>query len=122
MHRTPIEVFTGMIPSRPLMRELLVSSFPQIESVEELEFRQVLRIDRLQSILEEMHKDVSEKITKEHSTQMIAHNVKPVNFIEGSFILVRPAQSRVTGSSSCGEDRVKSFVLNIRLFTRWRIS
>ncbi len=45
-----------------------------------------------------MHKDISEKVTRERARHMKAHNHKcgvlPVNFQEGDFVLVRRAQRK----------------------------
>lgn len=94
--RTPLEVFTAIKPSRPLLCALPMSKYKEAESDEDIRVRQVTNIDEVQKALDAMHKDVNERVDAERARQILKHNAKtnvlPANFTVGDFVLVRRAQ------------------------------
>jgi len=96
VYRTPLEVFTGLIPKRPLLRALPMTKHEQVFNTTELEARRIITIDELQNALEHMHKDVNEKVTSSRQRQIRRHNkhtnVTPSSFTQGDFVLVRRAK------------------------------
>ncbi len=77
---------------------LYYSKYSTAKSGDEHRVRQVASIEKTQNVLDEMHKDINEKVTRERARYMIANNQKcgvlPVNFQEGDFVLVRRAQRK----------------------------
>lgn len=96
VHRTPIEVFTAITPARPLLCALPMAKYPEAKTDTELRMRQITEIDKLQTSLDEMHKDVGERLDAARAREIIKHNAKtnvlPANFTVGDFVLVRRAQ------------------------------
>jgi len=97
--RCPLEVMTGICPRRVLV--LGVDPAPdnvECYSLERVRAEQVARIDKLQTSLLEMHKDVAHHVGKNRQRQLRSHNKKTnvvqPNFHVGDFVLVRRAQDR----------------------------
>jgi len=96
VYRTPLEVFTGHKPVRPLMRALQMPDYETSRSLDEVHMRMVMGIDELQSALEGMHKEVEGLTSASRKRQVERHNkrtnVHCAKFVEGDFVLVRRAQ------------------------------
>lgn len=94
--RTPVEVLTTTKPVRPLLAALPTSKYPTACTDDESRVQQIIEIDRLQSALDEMHKDVSTRVDAARARQVLRHNSKtnvlPANFRAGDIVLVRRAQ------------------------------
>ena len=97
VYRTPLEVYTGHTPRRPLLRALPPSSYPTALSQREADAKQLLQIQDLQTALEEMHRDVDERVDASRKRAIRMHNektnVQKVNFHVGDFVLVRRAKT-----------------------------
>ena len=95
VHRTPLEVFTGMRPTRPLLRALPLGEFQHCTTLDEARARQVMYVESLQQALDNMHRDVTERVTARRKRAIEDHNrhtgVQPVNFSRGDFVLLRRA-------------------------------
>eukprot|EP00171_Calliarthron_tuberculosum_P004595 IDg4595t1 len=98
VHRSPLEVFTGMQPTRPLLRALPLGEFNHCPTLDEVRARQVMRIDAVQDALDDMHRDVLGRVDARRKRSITDHNrrtgVQPVNFGRGDFVLVRRAVDR----------------------------
>lgn len=98
VYRTPLEVFTGHTPVRPLMRAMPVEEYRQAHSTEEIELQRVIDIGALQNSLEVIHRNVAERSAASRKRQVTAHNrktnIQPVNFHVGDFVLVRRATNK----------------------------
>eukprot|EP00171_Calliarthron_tuberculosum_P002687 IDg2687t1 len=95
VHRTPLEVFTGHLPVRPLLRAMPAAQHHTARTAEELHARRLVNIDATQKALAEMHSEVSGLISASRHRQVTAHNkrtnVHSANFCTGDFVLVRHA-------------------------------
>ena len=93
-----MEVFTSCKPKRPLLRAL-PTTIPATEaSIEEVRAQQVTKIEQLQNALENMHKNVGERIIRNREKSVLRHNAKTnvinPSFHVGDFVLVRRAQDK----------------------------
>lgn len=97
VYRTPLEFFTRIKPTRPLMRALPIVRYKQAKN-ESIVRAQFLEIEKIQSAHEEMHKDVEARVMKNRKRSIETHNrntnIKKINFAEGDFVLVREAQKK----------------------------
>lgn len=98
IHRSPLEVFTGLKPVRSQMiyGNSHVSSTRQV-ILERARGLQLIAIDEIQQSLDDMHKDVA--AVSKHRAKQIAHHNKKTNIItpnfnEGDCVLVRRAQNK----------------------------
>ena len=93
VYRTPLEVFTEQVPVRPLMRALPIVAYQEASSDDEVRLKQLLKIDKLQSELTRMHRDVKRRADKNRKRHIYRHNrqtnIQPIDFTEGDFVLVR---------------------------------
>ena len=93
VYRTPLEVFTGHRPLRPLMRAMPIETYRHAYSTDEVHLQNIMNIDHLQQSLELMHGEIAKNAFSSRQRQRQAHNrktnVQPVNFHEGDFVLVR---------------------------------
>lgn len=98
VHRTPLEVYTGHVPTRPLLSALPLERNKNLPSLDEVRARQLVNIDLMQAALEDMHRDVKLRAEKSRQRKVDEHNrktnVRPVNFNEGDFVLVRRAVTK----------------------------
>lgn len=97
--RSPLQVMTGIKPNRPMSR-ILPSNLKTIQSkmIHTVRQSQKTYINNLQTSLENMHKDVSEKVTNRRKKAVATHN-KATNIVEpkfelGDIVLVRRAVDR----------------------------
>lgn len=64
--------------------------------MDEIRAHQILQTEELQRVLDQTHKDVSERVNSVRARKILEHNAKtnvlPANFGEGDFVLVRRAQ------------------------------
>lgn len=87
---------TGILPKRQILRILPLNvDYKQTKSIEHVQVIQILQIEKLQTVLNEMHKDVQKRVSK-HREQSIrkrdtATNILAPSFAIGDFILVRRA-------------------------------
>ena len=98
MLRTPLKVFTGMQPMRPLLRALPMAEYRECPTLSEIRARQVMRTADLQAALDNMHRDVGDRVKSRRCRAVDEHSrrngVQPVNFSHGYFVLVRKAVDR----------------------------
>lgn len=96
--RTPLEVFTGIIPVRPLLRALPLSKHDTCFSTDASRVRSIAKVDQVLEALDQMHRELAASIGAARRRQIEDHNkrcgVKPVNFGKGDFVLVRRAQKK----------------------------
>ncbi len=97
VYRSPLEVMTGILPSRYHL------SLPQIESktvecksIETVRARQLTKLEALQGAIESMHIYVEQKVSKNHAKQIKHHSKKNTIFKPncsfGDFVVVRKGQ------------------------------
>ena len=95
--RTPIDVFLGRRPRRPLLRAVPPARHRTAVSMDELRIIRTLEIEKLQNAVEEMHREVDDMVTAERERQVASHNLKtgihPVSFQIGDFVLLRREKS-----------------------------
>lgn len=93
VYRTPLEVFTGHLPVRPLLRALPVRSYMNAVCSDEVRARQLVEIASTQSALEDMHREVAGLTSASRKRRTDSHNkrtnIQHVNFTVGDFVLVR---------------------------------
>jgi len=93
VYRTPLEVFTGHTPARPLLRALPVTKYKKATSEDQVRMQQLINTERTQSALFDMHRSVEINAEKSRRRQVEAHNRKTnvqfANFRVGDFVLVR---------------------------------
>lgn len=91
MYRSSLEVFTSHKPKRPVLRALPI--YRNVSSVNEVRAQQTLDIDGLQSCLNNMHREVKERVDANRQRRVEKHNlqtnVKVFNFRVGDFVLVK---------------------------------
>lgn len=91
-YRTPLEFMTGLRPNRSQFF-LDRLSMPSGESLTAIRMKQVVNISDLQSVLDNLHKDVHQKVSKNRQRQIAFHNKKTnlvtPNFHVGDFVVVR---------------------------------
>ena len=93
VYRSPLEVFTGHIPVRPLLRALPVHAYKNTASLDELRARQLLNIASMQEAICEMHKEVNGLVSAARKRRVDSHSrktgVDKTHFVVGDFVLVR---------------------------------
>lgn len=98
VYRTPLEVFTGHMPRRPLLRALPARTFPDPVLKEAIQARQILNVEKRQATMSDMHRKVSERRLDARLEQIQKHNekikVKKATFVVGGFVLVRYTKPR----------------------------
>ena len=98
VYRTPMEVFTGHIPTRPLLHALPLYSYRSIMSTDLSDVQRILDIEAMQNSFVAMHKDVKQNTDSSRQRQVDAHNrrtnVQPVNLQKGDFVLVQRATKK----------------------------
>ena len=96
IYRTPLEVFTGHKPLRPLIRALAMHRYRSARTADEARARSLIRIGYVQEALEAMHKKVQGLTSASRKRQVDRHNkrtnVHCARFVHGDFFLVRQAQ------------------------------
>lgn len=96
VYRTPLAVFTGHIPVRPLLRALPVERYTTAHTTDEVYARQLIAVEKLQSASEGMHRDVEARASANRQRQIDKHNAKnnliSPSFTVGDFVLVRHVQ------------------------------
>lgn len=97
-YRSPLEVFTGQIAQRPLLRALPPSQHENAVSMDEAYIRQEMLIDDLLQCIDEMHKNVEMQNIENRRRQIRAHNkktgIQEINFEVGDFVLVRAVRKQ----------------------------
>lgn len=97
VYRSPLEVFTGHKPVRPLLRALPVAMYSTARSENEIHTRQIMHTETLQKAMAEMHREVSGLISKSRRRRIEEHNrrtnVFAASFDVGDFVLLRRAVS-----------------------------
>ena len=95
VYRTPLEVFTGHLPVRPLLRAIPLVPFMEAMPLDELRARQLIDIDRTQAALVHFHRGVAENAEASRKRMIEKHNartnVHAADFCVGDFVLVRRA-------------------------------
>ena len=94
--RTPLEVMTSLLPRR----NVLITGVPGTSTLtlDRIRAEQLVSINKLQTAVEQMHKETSNRVTTARQKQIQAHNkqtniIQP-NFSLGDFVLVRRAQDK----------------------------
>lgn len=81
--RTPLEVFTGNRPDRPIILALLIHEYKNVVSIEATGADQLLNIHEVQEEFENVHREVGANIEKSRLSAGKLHdsktNVNPVN-------------------------------------------
>ena len=97
VYRTPLEVFTGNIPVRPLMRAPPLWKYKTVQSEDEVRLRQFFNTEQTQEALIEMHRGVKQRSDRNRKQRRDAHNrktnIKSATFTVGDFVLVRRAKA-----------------------------
>ena len=97
--RSPLEVMTGMLPKRPLLRVLPAeANHASAKTIARARALQLIRSEELQKTLDEIHKDVQHAVSLRRERAIAVHN-KATNIISpsftvGDFVLVRRAVDR----------------------------
>ena len=90
-NRAPITVFTGREPDSPL-KFLLPPAVAKPRAIAEVKLLQSIKIEGLHKSLEAIHRDVTERKTKQRCADVKRHNAKTfvheTNFDVGDFVLV----------------------------------
>lgn len=60
IYRTPLEAFTGLKPTHPILRALPLQRYTNCATVSEVRARQLMKVEQIQDALELMHRDVNE--------------------------------------------------------------
>lgn len=73
--RSPLQVMTGIIPNRPIMRVITGTvDVPISNTLEQARANQVINIAKLQNDMDKLHKDVSESINERRQKAIRKHN------------------------------------------------
>ena len=93
VYRTPLEVFMGHKPIRPLMRAVPISKYETATTTDELHITSLLNIESIQNALQEVHREVAERRANSRARRTSRHdkltNVVASGFREGDWVLVR---------------------------------
>ena len=96
VYRTPLEVFPGHEPVRPLIRALPIQKYRSSLITDEIRARTLLGVENLQQVLHNMHKYVQTVSSASRKPQVERHNrrtnFQTARFARGDFVLVRRAQ------------------------------
>ena len=92
-YRSPLQVMTGLTPARYPLRLIPRQEGDQELTLDRVRSLQLVNIESLQKCMEQLHKQVDERITKNRMRQIREHNkrtniIKP-QFEVGDFVLVR---------------------------------
>ncbi len=97
VYRSPLEVFTGHLPARPLLRALPFARYGRARSDNVARAQQLVDIEAMQDALHSMHREVAGLVTASRKRSVDAHNrrtnIKTIDFSPGDFVLVRRALS-----------------------------
>ena len=77
VYRTPLEVFTGQLPKRPLCRAHPLPNHRNITTESELLLRRLINIDKTQDVLSDLHRDVKDRSDGNRKRMTQRHNVVP---------------------------------------------
>ena len=95
--RSPLEVFTGHLPKRPLLRAMPLQDLHHARSENEVAARQLIGVNTLQNALNAMHREVVVISSAQRKRHVELHNrktnVRSINLQVGDFVLVRKAKS-----------------------------
>lgn len=98
LFRTPLQVFMGHKPDRPLLCAFPIGEYPEAKTPDDVLAKKTISIDELQAVMNSMHRDVSESATGLRKRQVDSHNrrtkVQKAQFHVGSFVLVRRTRPR----------------------------
>ena len=90
---TPLEVFTGQLPKRPLCRADPPPNHLNITTESELLMRRLINIDKTQDALLDLNRDVKDRSDGNRKGMTQRHNgttnIQPINFTKGDFVLLR---------------------------------
>lgn len=90
--RSPLQFFTVIAPTRPLLFSLPIQMYTTAEFHEEIRASQVLKIEELQKTMGEMHKEVEVTVSSVSAKEILSHNAKTnvilANFQVGYYVLV----------------------------------
>lgn len=93
VYRTPMEVFTGHKPGRPLLRAVPLYKHEDANSEDQVRVKQVIGIESLLEGFEAMHRDVTTLSSKSRKRAVEKHNrqtnVKFSQFGIGDYVLIR---------------------------------
>lgn len=89
--RAPITAFTGLPSDNPL-RTLLPAGSPEPKTLEFVKSQRLVNMDRMETVLNDLHRDVAQAKTRKRQEAVNQHNTKthvhPANFELGDFVLV----------------------------------
>ena len=93
VYRTPLQVFTGHTPTRPLIRTAPIEQYQPARDTSEVQLCQLIEVKKLQLAFDAIHKDVVGLTTHSRQKSIEQHNrktnIQPINFVEGDLFVVR---------------------------------
>ena len=96
--RSPLEVFAGLKPSRPLAHATPLVDFAEVQSLDRVRAAKLIEVERLQASFEALHRATDEVVSKERQRQIVLHNrqtnVQAANFAIDDFVLVGRLQRK----------------------------
>ncbi len=124
-NRAPVTAFTGVLVENSLRTDL-PPELAAVRTVDEINLRKVMNIEKLVKSLDEMHREAAEMKTHRREQAISSHNkkthVRRIDFIVGDYVIVVQRQrcsSHKIRAKCCGPQRV------VRgspiFFSKWRI-
>ncbi len=125
--RSPLDVVTGILPKRSLLRVLPANvENTSVKTIDRACALQLIRFEELQKTLEEIHKDVHHSLSLRRERAVPAYNkttyIVVPSFAVGDFVLVRRAAELGTNSNSVGLVRAVSQVSMVASCTGQNLS
>lgn len=97
-YRIPLEAFPGLTQRRTILNALPVSKYSIFRHVSNVKARRAIEIAKIQTALEQMHRNISVGNGRERWYARERHNRQtndqPANFTVGDFVLVRRAKNK----------------------------
>ena len=94
--RTPLECFTGIKPTRPLLRTLTATKYAKSCTSWQVQILRIANTEETQNALEEIYKNISAASSRRRAQQIRLRYSKTsrkwLNLREGNFVLVRLPQ------------------------------
>lgn len=98
VYRSPLKAFTRLKHRRPLLQALPVSKYQSTNSMSEARANQIIKVQKTQSALENMHKELTLSNEVFRKKSRAKHNrlttVQAVNLRVGDFVLIRRPQRK----------------------------
>jgi len=98
VYRTPLEVFSGIKPIRPLIRALPVEKYVEVSTKDEARARALVGVEELQEAIRNMHQEVKGLTSASRKRHVDRHNrrtnVHGTGFAKGDFVLAMSTEGR----------------------------